>query len=181
MSEPQPNLTSAKYKFDVSGKSLTLDFPHAFALGDMLLQAGQLEAARSVFEALSAVNDRGPRARIMLARCQAGLSNFTGCSATLQAAFEGEKEPIAENLHSAFVFIALGLRDDAIQGLGTLAMRFENYPTICLLLGDLFAKQGDRKKARDCWNLAIRRDQLRGGVALSASRRLKASDKGAGD
>ncbi len=180
MTESHSNSIPATYTFDVSGKKLKLDFSHAFALGDVLLAGNHLTAAKSVFESLAKVNDRGPRARIMLARCQAGLNNFTACSATLEAAFDGEKEPIAEDLHSALVFLKLGFRDDAIRALGKLAMRFESLPTICLLLGDLFVKQGDTEKATTCWKMALKRDRLRGGVALAARRRLKASGRLAG-
>ena len=180
MTESHSKLIPATYTFEVNGRKLTLDFPHAFALGDVLLAGNHLAAAKSVFESLAKVADRGPRARIMLARCQAGLNNFTACSATLEAAFDGEKEPIAEDLHSALVFLKLGFRDDAIRALGKIAMRFKSLPTICLLLGDLFVKQGDNEKAIACWKMAFKRDRLRGGVALAAGRRLKSSNKAAG-
>lgn len=51
----------------------------------------------------------------MLAQCEAGLRHFDACSEILTAAFEGEDKPIAEELHTAFVFHKLGLRDDAIR------------------------------------------------------------------
>jgi len=170
---------TGSYSFDVGGRKVALDFPHAFALGDVLLERGELEAAKSVFELLAAVGDRGPRAKIMLARCQSSLGNFTDCSATLEAAFGDDKETIAEPLHSALVYQKLGFRNDAIRTFGDLARRFESLPTICLLLGDLFAKQGDRAKAVACWKMADKRDRLRGGVALAAGRRLKAATKNA--
>lgn len=49
------------YSFEFGKKHLTLDFPHAFALGDALFEAGRLEPARSVFEILAKVSNRGPR------------------------------------------------------------------------------------------------------------------------
>jgi tetratricopeptide (TPR) repeat protein len=173
MAEPQGEHVVATYRFKIGGKTLSLDFSHAFALGDALFEAGRLETARSVFHVLAKITDRGPRARIMLAQCEAGLRHFDACSEILTAAFKGEDKPIAEELHTAFVFHKLGLRDDAIRAVSKLAMKFESTPTLCLVLGDLFAEAGNLKKARACWKLAIKRDLLRGGVELAARRRLK--------
>jgi hypothetical protein len=164
------------YTFEIGGKTLSLDFPHAFALGDALFEAGKLEAAKRVFGTLVEVTDRGPRVKIMLAQCEAGLKQFDACAEILATAFNGEDMPIAEELHTAFVFHKLGLRDDAIHALSKLAVKFESIPTLCLVLGDLFAEAGNIEKAKACWNLAIKRDLLRGGVAMSARRRLKTRD-----
>src|SRR5262249_32387466 len=102
-------------------------------------------------------------------------NDFAACSTTLAAAFEDDKESISENLHSALVFQRLGFRSDAIDTLGQLVARFAGLPTVCLLLGDLFAVQGDRSKAGDCWTMSLKRDRLQGGVALAARRRLKST------
>jgi len=163
------------FVFKIGGKSLKLDYPHSFALGDQLLHSGHLSSAKTIFETLGRVSNRGPRAKIMLAFCHARSNEFAACSATLTTAFEGDKESISENLHSALVFQTLGFRSDAIDTLRGLASRLAGLPTICLLLGDFFALQGDPDKASDCWKMAIKRDAFRGGVALAANRRLRSA------
>ena len=173
MDKLQNNHKHPTFSFTIGGKSLMLDYPHAFALGDQLLQSGHVTTARAIFESLGKTPNRGPRAQIMLALCQARLNEFAACSTTLAAAFDHDKDSISDNLHSALVFQKLGFRSDAIDTLGQLVTRFAGLPTVCLLLGDLFAVQGDRDKASDCWTMALKRDRLRGGVALAASRRLK--------
>jgi len=160
------------FSFTIGGKPLVLDYPHAFAFGDQLLQSGHVKTARAIFESLVKTPHRGPRAQVMLALCQARLNEFAACSATLAAAFE-DTQTISENLHSALVFQKLGFRSDAIDTLGQLVTQFADLPTVCLLLGDLFAVQGDRDKASDCWNMALKRDRLQGGITLAARRRLK--------
>jgi hypothetical protein len=160
------------FSFTIGGKSLLLDYPHAFALGDQLLQSGHVTTAKAIFETLVKTPHRGPRAKIMLALCQARLKEFAACSTTLTAAFEDDKQSISENLHSALVFQKLGFRSDAIDTLSRLVTRFAGLPTVCLLLGDLFALQGDGNKASACWTMALKRDHLQGGIALAARRRL---------
>ncbi|HTQ40399.1 MAG TPA: hypothetical protein VMJ32_15345 [Pirellulales bacterium] len=174
MSDLQPNQSTQCYTFEVRDKKLTLDFPRAFALGDALFEAGRLHEARHIFETLAKTTDRGPRAKIMLAQCEASLEHFAACSEILEAAFSGESKPVAEELHTAFVFHKVGFRDDAIRATSKLAIKFEGVPTLCLVLGDLFAENGNLEKAKKCWKLAVKRDLLRGGVAISANRRLKA-------
>jgi hypothetical protein len=175
VTESRDNPGGPTFVFKIGGKALKLDYPHAFALGDQLLHSGHLSSAKTIFEILGTVSNRGPRAKIMLAFCHARLNEFAACSATLAAAFEDDKESISENLHSALVFQKLGFRSDAIDTLGGLATRFAGLPTICLLLGDLLSLQGDSDKASECWKMAIKRDRLRGGVALAANRRLRSA------
>ncbi len=167
------NRRETLYSFRLGDQKLSLNYARAFALGDSLFSAGRLKEAAVVFKVLSRRSDRGPRAKIMLAQCEAGLKHFEACSEILEATFEGENQPIAEELHTAFVFHKLGFRDDAIRALSSMALKFESLPTLCLVLGDLFAEHGNRKKAAACWRLAIKRDLLQGGVAISARRRLK--------
>jgi lipopolysaccharide biosynthesis regulator YciM len=144
-------------------------------LGDSFVQSGHFREAKSIFERLAPVADRGPRARIMLARCQSAMGEYDACSKTLDSAF-GREESIASDLHSALVFLTLGFRDDAIKALLELAKRNTSLPTVCLVLGDAFAKQGDVKRAKACWQMAISRDRLKGGVTIAAGRRLKADN-----
>src|SRR5690242_2080649 len=124
VSESRDKHRGPTFMFKIGGKSLKLDYPHAFALGDQLLHSGHLSSAKLIFETLGSVSNRGPRAKIMLAVCHSRLNDFAACSTTLTAAFEGDQEAITENLHSALVFQKLGFRSDAIDTLGGLASRF---------------------------------------------------------
>jgi hypothetical protein len=101
------------------------------------------------------------------------MGEYDACNRTLDSAFAGE-ESTANELHSALVDLTLGFREDAIKGLLDLAKRNTSLPTVCLVLGDALAKQGDMQRAKACWQMAIARDQLMGGVAIAASRRLRA-------
>ncbi|HSS97729.1 MAG TPA: hypothetical protein VLK33_11900 [Terriglobales bacterium] len=167
---------SVTYTITVNDKKLKLDFAQAFALADALLEADQPQQAKSIFAALAKVKDRGPRAKLMLAQCEATLRHFQACSEILDATFsdeDGPPEPIAQELQNAFVFNKLGFRDDAIRSMHKLASKFENLPTLCLMLGDMFKEQRKFDKAKACWKLAKKRDLLKGGVAIAADRRLK--------
>ncbi len=107
MTKPQADQNPKTYTFEFGNKKLTLDFPRAFAIGDALFEAGQLAAAKSVFEVLSKVSERGPRAKIMLAQCEAALQHFAACSEILDTTFTGEDKPIAEELQTTFVSTSL--------------------------------------------------------------------------
>ena len=175
MTDSHTNSEQMAYTFKVGGKRIAVDFPHAFALGDRFVQSGHFREAKFIFEQLAPVSNRGPRASIMLARCQSAMGEYDSCSKTLDSTFKDE-EATATDLHSALVFLTLGFREDAIKGLRDLAQRNTGLPTVCLVLGDAFAKLGDAKRAKACWQMAIARDQLKGGVAIAANRRLKAGN-----
>src|SRR6516225_3269755 len=134
MDKSQNNHKHPTFSFTIGGKSLALDYPRAFALGDQLLQSGHVKTARAIFESIGKTPHRGPRAQIMLALCQARLNEFAACFTTLAAAFEDDKQSISENLHSALVFQKLGFRSDAIDTLGKLVTQFAGLPTVCLVL-----------------------------------------------
>lgn len=164
---------SVTYTITVNDKRLKLDFAHAFALADALLEGDQLHAAKSIFAVLAKVKGRGPRAKLMLAQCEAALRHFQACSEILDTTFADEDKPIAQELQNAFVFHKLGFRDDAIRSLHKLASKYDSLPTLCLILGDMFKEQHKYEKAKACWKLAMKRDLLKGGVAIAAERRLK--------
>jgi len=86
---------------------------------------------------------------------------------------EGEKDK-AVQLHTAFVYMSVGMWADAIEELGKLVNRCHNLPAICLLLGDVFALQKNRSKAILCWRLATKRDRDNGAVAAVARQLLSA-------
>ena len=115
----------------------------------------------------------GPRAQIMLARCEAAKSSFAGCREALATVFHGERQTVADELKGAFVFCSLGMRADALRTILELASCYPEYPTNCLLLGDIFRADGNAAKAKKCWQLAVKRDRLRGALAMAAKRQLE--------
>ena len=83
MDKSQNNHKHPTFSFTIGGKSLALDYPRAFALGDQLLQSGHVKTARAIFESIGKTPHRGPRAQIMLALCQARLNEFAMLSRPL--------------------------------------------------------------------------------------------------
>jgi hypothetical protein len=161
------------FKFSFQGKSYELDFTKAFLFGDALLSAGQRHAAQNVFQMLAQVPGHGPRAKIMLARCEAALQHFAECAAIVGTTFD-DSGAVAEDLHTALVYQSIGMHPEAIAALSQLAARLQDVPTIALLLGDELAQAGDTKHARVAWTTAKQRDRPNGEVALAAAKRLKA-------
>jgi thioredoxin-like negative regulator of GroEL len=173
--EPQRGESNAgepKYRFGIGDKEHILTYQQAFSYGHTLLEAGHLEKAVSIFKMLAKVSHKGPRAKIMLARCQAGLAHFAACQEVLDAVFEGAERPIAEELQNAFVFYKIGMHTEAIRSLAALANKYHSLPTLCLVLGDMFHADGKTEKAELCWRLAIKRDRLSGEVALTARKQI---------
>jgi tetratricopeptide (TPR) repeat protein len=168
--------TSAKFTFSFQGKVYKFDFARAFLFGDALLSSGQFHAARYVFEVLGREAGHGPRAKIMLACCEAKLKHFAECASIIGMTFD-DSGAGAEDLHSALVYQSIGMRADAIAALHKLAERFSNLPTLSLLLGDDLARSGDFDRARKAWNAAIKKDRPNGEVAIAAKRRLQADNK----
>ncbi len=160
------------FTFRFHEKTYSFDFPNAFLFGDSLARAGNIHAARFVFAALAKVGGRGPRAKIMLARCEANLHNYSECASIVGTAFDTTVP--ADDLHTALVYQSIGFRTDAIAALSKLATQLKDAPTISLLLGDEFAKCGDHANARRAWSNALHHDDAKGGVALAAAQRLKA-------
>jgi tetratricopeptide (TPR) repeat protein len=154
-------------------KQKELSYEQAFSLGYSLLKAGRYEQAQGIFTVLTHVRGHGPRAKIMLARCKAEFDGFKACAEILHAAFEGEDGPVAEEFQAAFVFHAMGLREDAIREIVKVVNEHPDLPTACLFLGDLFREAGKLDKAAQCWKLAIKRDRRGGGVAVAARKALK--------
>lgn len=168
------------YRVTRNGRDETLSYQAMFHAGyRLVLNRNYAEAAR-VFELLSQMSDRGPRAHILLALCQAQLKDYTACSQTLNRAFDGESSNLESNLHGVFVFWACGLLSDVRSELEAMIQQYPNLPTLSLLLADLLAQSGNQKAPPRFWRLAINNDRQDGAVGLIArrefnewSRRLK--------
>jgi lipopolysaccharide biosynthesis regulator YciM len=163
----------ARYIFVLHGKEHSLTFQEAFLYGHTLMAGSHFDTAATIFTRLAKVSGRGPRAKVMLSACAAGLDKYSICQDILKVAFEGEDQAVIELLQAAFVYHKLGMQADAIREMTKVVQQFANVPTACLLLGDMFAEQGAEKKAAYCWQLAIKRDRKGGAVGLTARKQLE--------
>ena len=159
-----------------AGKNRNVSYEQAFVLACTLLERSDFESAARLFERLEKYSDRGPRASIMHAFCEAAALHFDSCSKPLTSAFDTTKDSIAGELHNAFVSFHVGIRQDALSAMAQLVNKYREFPTLCLLLGDMFHAGGETAMARKCWLMAIKRDRPNGGVALVAERKLRSSD-----
>lgn len=157
----------------VDGKARRLRYDKAFILGCKLLETGHARDAARLFERMEEFVDRGPRAFIMQAFCEAAAMHFEKASKPLETAFEGDDRKIAESLQAAFVSYHVGIRHDAIKTMTELVNTYHDLPTLCLLLGDMLNASGKLPLARKCWSLAIHRDRTGGAVAAAAMRQLR--------
>lgn len=150
-------------------------YEQAFVVACSLLDHGQIEEAATVFWRLREFADRGPRAFIMQAFCEAAALHFEDCSKPLAQVLDGDKRQLAADLHNAFVSYHVGIRQEALTAMIDLVNKHHDLPTLCLLLGNMFAAANQFGRARQCWSLAVHRDGKRGAVALAAARRLQSS------
>jgi hypothetical protein len=160
-----------------------LRYEPAFARGCKLIEKGADADAAKLFERLEEFADRGPRAFIMQAFCEAAAMHFEECSRPLTEAFAGEKLAIASALHNAFISYHVGIREDALKSMAALVNKYQDLPTLCLLLGDMLETAGRLPMARKCWSLAVHRDREGGEVAAVAMQRLRkrAADSDVGE
>ncbi len=160
------------YRVTRNGRELTMSYQQMFDAGYRLLLRGNYPESQRVFELLAQVPDRGPRAHILLAFCQAQLRDYTACSQTLNQAFEGDRSNLESKLHGAFVFWACGLFVDARVEMEAVIGEAHFLPTLSLLLGDLLARSGNRIQPPRLWRLAVQNDRPDGAVGLIARREL---------
>ncbi len=161
----------------IDGKPHQLRFDQAFALGCDLLEKGLTREAGKLFERLEEFPNRGPRAFIMQAFCEAATMNFEKCSRPLKKALDGKDPSVAEALHAAFVSYHVGIRQDALVSMTKLVNAHTELPTLCLILGNMLRKEGNLPLAERCWSMAVKRDRTGGAVAAAAMRRLKRYSK----
>ena len=160
-------------KVVVDGQPRQFTYEQAFTLGCSLLEKGHVADAAKLFERLEEFPDRGPRAFVMQAFCEAAAMHFDKCSQPLMDVFQGEQQEIATSLHNAFVSYHVGIRQDAMKVMAELVNTYRDYPTLCLLLGNMLDAAGNGAMARKCWSLAVHRDRPGGAVAGVAMRKLK--------
>jgi tetratricopeptide (TPR) repeat protein len=167
----------AQLEIQVGGKTYSVTYEQAFVHAFALIDQKQFESAARIFERLEQFTDRGPRAFIMQAFCEAAALHFDNCSKPLATTFDGKKRSLAADLHNAFISYHVGIRQDAINALVALVNQNRELPILCLLLGDMFRATGKIDLARKCWSLAVRRDLPNGAVALVASKHIHSTTK----
>jgi hypothetical protein len=169
---PLPAATTSEYRLNVraGGKTYSLDFQNAFFFGYSLLRARKFNKAFQVFRSLGRAGRDVPALAVLLSYCRAGLRDYGGSSALLCRTFPGGQREKAEWLHTAFVYLGVGMWTDAAMELSKVVRRYPDLPVACLLLGDVLAILRRRAKAVKCWQLAIARDRGGGPVAATARR-----------
>jgi hypothetical protein len=160
-------------EFRLGEKDYRLLYEQAFVLAYALFEQGHTEIAAKLFERLESIEDRGPRAFIMQAYCEAAALHFDECSKPLVKIFDGESKSLAADLHNAFISYHVGIREEALNAMIELVNTHRELPTLCLLLGDMFRAAGRLEMAQKCWKLAIQRDGSNGSVAVLAARHLQ--------
>jgi hypothetical protein len=170
-----PTPVPAEIELVIGGKTCRRTYEQAFTLGCALLEKGHVEDAAKLFERLEEFTDRGPRAFIMQAFCEAAALHFEESSKQLSDLFSAEHPEIAKTLQDAFVSYHVGIRQDALRGMTELVNAHADLPTLCLLLGNMLHAAGRVPLARKCWSLAIHRDRPNGAVAVAAMLRLRKS------
>ena len=167
--------------FRIGSRTHKVDYRQAFVYGHTLLRGGHPQRALQVFQALSNALPSDRRAKMMLARCQAGLSRYEACKEILESVFDRADCPEIEELQAAFVYKQLGMLDAAAKELVKFVAKHKELPTAYLSLGDLLASSGRTDEAAACWKLAIKRDSPGGPVAKAALRQLRQLKKAAPD
>jgi hypothetical protein len=165
-----------RIRLRIGDRDYLLDPERAFIFAHTLVLQKKYDLAATVLKAVVASKEEHPRPAILLAYCQAALKDYAASHDLLELSFSEERRPVADRLHDAFAYHGLGVKSDTIQELVGLANEFKDLPTVCLILGDLFAEAKNLRQATLCWKLAVQRDGKEGFVAQAARevlRRLK--------
>lgn len=161
-----------KVAIAIKGRKRVLSYDEALSYAHTLCCAGRVQEADQLFDALGKVRPRDPQAKIMRARCQAGLERFEECKNTLEETFAERQAPAAKKLHAALVFMQLGILSSAVEELSHLTKEHPDLPTAWLFLGDALASAKKFEKAESCWKVAIAKHEKAGPVARVARQQL---------
>lgn len=168
-SQPAP----AQFIVRRNGERVQLSYQQMFAIGHRLWLAQDHAKAARVFEILSEITDRGPRAHIILAHCRAMLGDYASCLATLsQALPEGRFGNAASQLHNVFVLWKCTYYVDVRQELEIVVSEHPELPTLCLMLAEFLMRNGNQQKPPTLLRQAIERDRPDGAISLIAQQIL---------
>ncbi len=171
VNQPKPHVL----KVVLGTKEVELSYEKAFALACSSLEQEHPHLAVRLFRRLTEAEDRGSRAWIMRAFCEAAAKRWSECSEALTHI--SPEAPTSRQLHDIFVLYHAGFRDQAIKELLQFVKSHPEYPTLYLLLGDLFAKKRLWPAAKKCWAFAIKHDRPGGSVARVSRERLRTLSK----
>ena len=150
-----------------------VSYDSLFLEGYHLWLRREFQKAFQVFEPLSRVTERGPRASIFMAHCAVSQQKFRDCSAILTQALPNQDfENAAAKLHDIFVFWKFTFYDDVRKGLEQFVDQFPDLPTPALLLAELYSRACKDKKAAKYFLLARERDYQNGAIGKIAKIRL---------
>lgn len=166
----QRNETDVKVTLRLKDKLREMTYPEAFVFAHQLAKRRKFKPAATVFEQLSRVPDHGTRAHLMLAICNAGLSQYSKVLGVLKQVFS---ETLTAAIYEVIIQSRMGFKEDALHDLADLVNEHKQSPTLCLWLGDMLEANHRIDKAILCWNLAQTRDRPGGAVALAAGRQLR--------
>lgn len=156
-----------------NGHRSRLTYQQLFAAGHRLWLARRYAGAAKVFERLAGVSDRGPRAHILLAHCQAMLGDYSGCSSTLsQALSTAQYGNAAADLHDIFVMWKCAFYQDVKQEFEKFVAARPELPTPCLIFAEFLMYVGDYQHPADLLRQAIERDRPDGAIAMIAKSEL---------
>ncbi|MCC6123486.1 MAG: hypothetical protein IT426_00840 [Pirellulales bacterium] len=162
------DLQESRIRLRIGERSYLLDPQRAFVFAHNLILKKEYENAATVLKAVVASNVEHPRPAILLAYCKAALKDYAASHDLLELSLPEDKRPVADRLHDAFAYHGLGVRTDTLQELVSLANEYKDMPTVCLILGDIFAEAQKMRQAALCWKLAVQRDGKEGAVAQAA-------------
>jgi hypothetical protein len=168
-----PASQESRIRLQIGERSYLLDPQHAFVFAHTLILKQEYDKAATVLQAVVTSKVEHPRPAIMLAYCQAAMKNYAASHDLLELSFPQDKQQVANRLHDAFAYHGLGVKSDTLQELINLANEYKDLPTVCLILGDLFAEARNLRQAALCWKLAIQRDGKEGIVAKAARETLQ--------
>ena len=162
-------LRPANFTIKIAGGERSFSYESLFIQGHQLWRKRDFTKAFKVFDLLSSVIDRGPRASIFKAHCAAMEQKFTDCSAILwQSLPKEDYAKAASSLHDIFVLWRFKYYNDVRKELEQFVLEIPDLPTPALLLGDLFSLAGQHDNAMKYFQLAQERDREQGSIALIA-------------
>lgn len=151
------------------GGERRFSYESLFIQGHELWLKRDFVKAFKIFDLLSSVTDRGPRACIVKAHCAVMEQKFSDCSAILWQALPKEKyAKAAASLHDIFVLWKFKFYNEVRKELEHFVLEFPELPTPALLLGDFFLLAGQHENAMKYLHLAQERDREGGSIARIA-------------
>jgi hypothetical protein len=166
------DLQESRIRLRIGERSYLLDPQRAFVFAHNMILKKEYDNAATVLKAVVASKAEHPRPAILLAYCKAALKDYAASHDLLELSFPEDKRPVADRLHDAFAYHGLGVRTETLQELTSLANEYKEMPTVCLILGDIYAEARKLRQAALCWKLAVQRDGKEGVVAQAAREAL---------